>query len=274
MRPSLHYGMCGEDADATARFLQDAGVRDLVCDVKQIPGRNEKCQLAAQDLRAFMRPFDDQGIRLSAVTVGWMQRDEDGAPPKSDLETVCHDIGMLGKGGVPVAQLFDMGEVPASADTGRYRQGLYDSYHQLVAACAQASVKLAIHASWLPQSALWNTATLLSLFEAVPDPANGVCFCAGSYYQSGDDALESVSRLGARVHLVHFRDADTIGGNCPEMLLGTGEVPFAALATRLREIGYDGVVHCEHFGRFHCHPEAAATAAWGAGFMRGLFLAR
>jgi sugar phosphate isomerase/epimerase len=266
--------MCGEDAAATASFLLDAGVRDLVCDVKQIPGRSEKGRLAAQDLRAFRKPFDDQGIKLSAVTVGWMQRDESGAPPQSDLNTVCHDIEVLGEGGVPVAQLFDMGEVPASADTDRYRQGLYDSYHRLVSACARAKVKLAIHASWLPRAALWNTATLLSLFEAVPDSHNGVCFCAGSYYQSGDDVLESVERLGRRIHLVHFRDADTIGGNCPEMLLGNGRVPFAALASRLREIGYDGVVQCEHFGKFRCRPEGAVTAAWGAGFMRGVFQAR
>jgi len=274
MRPSLHYGMCGEDPAATARFLQDADVRDLVCDVKQIPGRAEKGHLTAQDLWAFKRPFAEAAIRLSAVTVGWMQRDENGAPPQGDLETVCHDIGVLGEAGVPVAQVFDMGEVPASADKGRYHQGLYDSYRDLVASCARADVKLAIHASWLPRSALWNTATLLSLFEAVPDPHNGVCFCAGSYYQSGDDVLESVSRLGGRIHLVHFRDAGTIGGNCPEMLLGKGEVPFAALATRLREIGYEGVVHCEHFGKLRCQAEAAATAAWGAGFMRGLFQAR
>ena len=180
---------------------------------------------------------------------------------------------MLGEGGVPVAQLFDMGEVPATADRGSYYQGLYGSYRELVAACAQANVKLAIHASWLPQSALWNTATLLSLFEAVPDPHNGVCFCAGSYYQSGDDVLESVSNLGARIHLVHFRDADTIGGNCPEMLLGTGAVPFAALVSRLRGISYDGVVYCEHFGKFRCQPEGAVAAAWGAGFMRGLLQA-
>ena len=274
MRPSLHFGMCGKDTDATVKFLQDANTRDLVCDVEQIPGRQVKGALTGEDLRAFSHPFAEAGIRLAAVTVGWMNRDEDGRPPRSDIETVCKDISVLGGGGIPVAQLFDMGPVLKGADRRRYNQGLYDSYRQIVAACVDADVKLAIHASWLPETALWNTATLMALFEVVPDTHNGVCFCAGSYYQSGDDVLESVRTLRDRVHLVHLRDADTIGGNCPEMLLGNGKVPFAALITALRETGCDGVIQCEHFGRFRCQPEAQATAAWGAGFMRGLLQAR
>lgn len=150
--------------------------------------------------------------------------------------------------------------------------GLYDSYRRVVGVCAEADVKLAIHAGWLPESALWSTASLLALFEAVPDPHNGVCFCAGSYYQSGDDVSEAAHKLASRLHFVHFRDADRIGGNCPEMLLGKGKVPFAALARVLREVGYDGPVHCEHFGRFRCEQHEEVSAAWGAGSMRGLFL--
>jgi sugar phosphate isomerase/epimerase len=274
MRPALHFGMCGSDVEATIRFLQDVDIRDLTGDVNQIPGRREKGRLTAEDLRAFSGPLQKAGIALSAVTAGWVKRDDAGAPAAGELETICHDIGVLGGGGVPVVQLFDMGTIPEGADRARYYDGLYRSYREVTGACAKAGVKLAIHAGWVPDHALWNTATFLDLFAAVPDASNGVCFCAGSYYQSGDDVLDSARRLGERIHLVHFRDAETIGTNCPELLLGRGNVPFAGLARVLHETGYAGVVQCEHFGKLRCEAEGAATAAWGAGFLRGLLQAR
>src|SRR5574340_1717501 len=130
-------------------------------------------------------------------------------------------------------------------------------------------MKLAIHGGWPPGHALWNTASYEALFDAVPEAANGVCLCAGSYYQSGDDVVETVHRLAGRLHFVHFRDAAQLGGDCPELLLGNGEVPFAAVTEALREVGYEGPVHCEHFGM-----QGEVAAAWGAGFMRGLFQSR
>ena len=271
MRPSLHFGMCGDDQKATVQFLQDAEIRDLVCDIKQIPGREEKGMLAQDDLRAFKRPFEEAGISLSVVTVGWMTRDASGRPPEPDLATICHDIAVLGGEGVPVAQLFDGSAIPEAADPDRYLDGLYSSYRRMIGVCAEAGVKLAVHGSWLPRHALWNAASLLALFDAVPDVHNGVSFCAGSSYQSGDDVLDAVRRLASRLHFVHFRDADGIGGSCPEMLLGKGKVRFAALTKTLREVGYSGPVHCEHFGRFRCQQHDEVAVAWGAGFMRGLF---
>lgn len=269
MRPSLHFGMCGDEVAATARFLGEAQVRDLVCDIRQIPGRKERGRLMEEDLRAFLRPLREAGVTLSVVTVGWVARDSAGRAAEQELRTICEGIAVLGGAGVPVAQLFETGVRPEGAEENRYRECLYDSYRQFVGACAAAGMRLAIHGGWQPGHALWNTASYEALFEAAPDPANGVCLCAGSTYQSGDDVIEAIHRLAGRIHFVHFRDAAQLGGDCPELLLGNGKVPFAAVVRALREVGYDGPVHCEHFGM---HGEVAA--AWGAGFMRGLFQAR
>jgi len=274
MRPSLHFGMCGDDLAATARFLQDVEIRDLVCDVRQIPGRQQKNQLTQNDLRAFASPLAEAGIRLAVVTVSWISRDANGNQAGSELATLCHDIGVLGEAGVPVAQVFETGVIAGGADQESYRDCVYRGYRQIVSACADAGVRLAIHGGWQPEHALWNTASYLALFDAVPDTHNGVCLCAGSYYQAGDDVLAAIRRLAGRLHFVHFRDAAEIGGDCPEMLLGSGNVPFAAVTEALREVGYDGPVHCEHFGRFRSEPHGEMAAAWGAGFMRGLFQTR
>jgi len=275
MRPSLHYGMCGDDLAATIRFLHDTDIHDLVCDAKQITRRADyEPPITADDLRSFADPLRQEGIRLSAVTVGWAKRDAAGRLGTRALEAIRESIAVLGQAGVPIAQLFDMRAVPEGADRAEYFAGLCDSYGGIVEACARAGVKLAIHMSWLPEAALWNTESVMALFEAVPDPHNGVCFCAGSVWQSGDDIVDAVRTLRDHIHYVHFRDADTIGANCPDMLLGKGKVPFAALPRALREIGYDGPVHCEHFGSFSCQQHGEVAAAWAAGFMRGLFQQR
>jgi sugar phosphate isomerase/epimerase len=270
MHPTLHFGFCQDDLPATARFLRQVQVRDLVCDIRQIPGRKERGRLTPGLLDAFRQPFVDAGISLSVVTVAWLARDAEGRPRPEDLETTCRDIAVLGEAGVPIAQLFETGSIPEGADPGVYRANLYDSYRQLVTTCAAADMQLAIHGGWVPGHCLWNADSYAALFEAVPDPHNGVCFCAGSVYQSGDDVVETARRLRDRIHFVHFRDADHLGGDCPEMLLGTGKVPFAALTRALRELGYTGPVHCEHFGRFGSDREDRATAAWSAGFLRGI----
>lgn len=272
LRPSLHYGMCGDDPAATVRFLHDTDVHELVCDAKHISKRDDyEPPITDAELKSFAEPFRQEGLQLSAVTIGWAKRDAEGRLGAGPLEAIRQSIAVLGRGGVPIAQLFDMGAIPENADRSKYFAGLCDSYRPIMETCSKHDVKLAIHFSWLPQSALWNTESVMALFEAVPDPHNGVCFCAGSIWQSGDDVVESVQALRDRIHYVHFRDADEIGGNCPEMLLGKGKVPFAALARALREIGYDGPVHCEHFGSFASQQHGEVAAGWAAGFMRGLF---
>lgn len=271
MQPSLYYGMCGTDTEATIGFFRDAEIRHLTCGADQVPGRKEKGVLTGEDLRVFKAPFEEAGIHLSVVTLRWMKRAPDGTVSQEALDRLCAEIAVLGGEGVPTAQLFETGKVPADADRGGYLEGMYATYRRIVAACADSNVELAIHSGWVPECALWDTESHLALFEAVPDPHNGVCFCAGSYYQSGDDLAEAVRLLGDRIHFVHFRDAQGTGGRCENILLGSGRVPFRRAAEALREVGYEGLVHCEHFGEFSCQRSGEASAAWGAGFMRALF---
>lgn len=264
-QPSLHFGMCGDDVIATARVLNALDIGSLLCDVEQIPGRISKGRLTSEDLRAFQATFSEVGVSVNAVTLGWLWRDDSGALPEADSNRLCDEIAILGAEGVPIVQVFEAGKVPPDADCNAHRAHVYASYALIVDSCAAAGVRLAIHGFWDTDCMLANTQSYLDLFAAVPDAANGLCFCAGSIYQAGDDPVTAIHRLDSRIHLVHFRDASIVGGECETLLLGNGRVDFREISRVLARVGYDGPVHCEHFAT----PEY--EAAWAAGFMRALF---
>ena len=98
---------------------------------------------------------------------------------------------------------------------------------------------------------LYNFADFDRLFDELPSPNNGMTYCIGTRYESGEDVLAGIEKYGRQDRLfhVHFRNVvGTIpdGGVYDEVTPDEGDMDMFRVAQALDEVGYKGVLDYDH----------------------------
>ncbi len=97
-------------------------------------------------------------------------------------------------------------------DAAKLKEHLFYFLQQVVPVAEKVGLKMAIHPDDPPYSVLGLPRIVCTekdveeLLAAAPSPANGLCFCTGSFGARADnDLVKMIKRFGNHVHFLHLR---------------------------------------------------------------------
>ena len=149
---------------------------------------------------------------------------DDIAKAKARLETMTEsekDIlfnnALLGLPGseerFTVEQILNALKTYEGIDAAKLKEHLFYFLQQVVPVAEEAGLKMAIHPDDPPYPILGLPRIVSTekdareLLDCIPSPANGLCFCTGSYGVRPDNDLPGmVQRLGEHIHFLHLRN--------------------------------------------------------------------
>lgn len=149
----------------------------------------------------------------------------------------------------------------AEIDAARLRRHLVEFLDAVTPAAEAAGVTLTLHPDDPPRP-LFGLPRIAStaqdyaaLFDAVPSPSNGMCFCTGSLGVRPDNDLPAIARrFGERIHFVHLRATkrETDPRSFHEAAHLDGDVDMVAVLRELvaidreRPLGHELVFRPDH----------------------------
>ena len=177
----------------------------------------------------------------------------------------------------------DMPAAPGAPTREELWGNLLGIYRAVMPVAEQGGVKIAMHGNDPPVPSIFGVpqpiydfASYDRLFAEVPSPNNGMTFCVGTRYESGEDIFEGIRKYGGqgRIFHVHFRN---VRGTLPkqgwyeEVMPDTGDLDMYRVAKALHGVGYEGVIDYDHVMRLATDgPEGREYIAYCVGHMKGL----
>lgn len=162
-------------------------------------------------------------------------------------------------------------------------KGLLNIYKQVMPTVEGSKTVIAMHGNDPPLYDYLGNPQILCrfvdfdrLFSEVPSKHNGITFCVGTRYESGEDVFKGLRHFGRQGKLfhVHFRNVRgtlPAQGGYSEVFVDDGDLKMADVLRTLDEVGYDGVIDYDHpMTITGDQPLPKQYIGFAVGYMRGL----
>jgi len=155
---------------------------------------------------------------------------------------------------------------------------------EILPVCEKNDVVLALHPDDPPLPVLNNRPQILysvkqleKVLSLSKSPANGICFCQGTFASAGENIPKAIRTLGKAIKFVHFRDVvvDVPGSKFREAWQDTGDTDMLEAIRAYHSIGFRGTIRPDHVPT--CETEDNSNPGyhilgrlWALGYIRGL----
>ncbi len=105
-------------------------------------------------------------------------------------------------------------------------------------------------------ASVYNTTTMIQMFNEIDSPGLGANLDTLHIFRAGEDASETVRKLGKKIVHVHLReypdvpDRQNYEARADEEIVGRGGVDFPKILKSLKAIGYNGALDLDVIGAF------------------------
>ncbi len=173
----------------------------------------ERTAFIAFDLFLLQRPGAEKDYTTAEITKA-KQRLE--TMPEEERQTLFSNA-LLGLPGseekFTKQQILDAIHAYEQIDAKKLKEHLFYFLQQVIPVAEEAGLQMAIHPDDPPYSIL-SLPRIVStendieeLLTAAPSPANGLCFCTGSYgVRKDNDLLNMIQRFGNSIYFLHLRN--------------------------------------------------------------------
>ena len=173
----------------------------------------ERLAFVAFDLFMLRRPGAENDYSKAEIEGA---KDRYAAMTEEEKEKIFHNT-MLGLPGSEEAftpeQILTALKTYAAIDAVQLKKHLFYFLQQVVPVAEECGLKMAIHPDDPPYAILGlprivsTEQDAAEVIHAAPSPANGLCFCTGSFGARADnDILKMLKRFGDQVHFLHLRN--------------------------------------------------------------------
>ncbi len=206
--------------------------------------RFEKAAFIAFDLFLLQRPHaakDYSTAEIARAEARFQQMND------AEKETLYKNA-LLGLPGsdeqFTVAEILAALKTYDDIDASKLKQHLFYFLQQIVPTAEEAGLKLAIHPDDPPYPILGLPRVVSTaqdaqeILDAAPSPANGLCFCTGSYGVRADNNLvEMINKFSDSIHFLHLRNTKRDAeGNFYEADHLDGDTDMAAVVKEVLEV--------------------------------------